>query len=473
MNMKQRLLSALLLLAVSITAFAEGRAKYVFYFIGDGMGVNQVHGTETYLAAIEGRIGVSPLLMTSFPAFGVATTYSATNGVTDSAAGGTALASGQKTKNGAIGVLADLATPVPAISQLAHEAGAAVGVASSVSVDHATPASFYAHSGSRGNYYAIGLDLARSGFDFFAGSDFLQPTSEGGKSLYDVCTEAGYVTARGYKDYRKKARKAERMLLLQSEEASRADRSATAFALDRTPADLSLCDITRAGIHFLTSRQKDGFFLMVEGGKIDWACHSNDAATVFKEIIDLDDAVRVAYEFYEQHPDETLIVITADHETGGIVLGRGPYELHTDLLKHQKMSAANYTKHLSALRAKAGRDFSWELVEQDLKDNWGFWNAVPLNDHQTARLKKAWQAIRDGVDQGVENLYGKDNALADAARRTLAEAALIGWQSGGHSNGYVPVYAIGAGADLFRGKLDNTDIPLRIAKAAGWTAEGK
>ena len=109
--MKKRFLSFLLLAAIALAAVAQSQVKYVFYFIGDGMGVNQINVTETYLAALKGRIGTEPILMSSFPVVGLVNTYSATNGVTDSAAGGTALASGHKTKNGAIGVLEDLKTP--------------------------------------------------------------------------------------------------------------------------------------------------------------------------------------------------------------------------------------------------------------------------------------------------------------------------------------------------------------------------
>ncbi len=208
--------------------------------------------------------------------------------------------------------------------------------------------------------------------------------------------------------------------------------------------------------------------MMVEGGKIDYACHANDAATVFKETIDFDEAVRVAYEFYEQHPDETLIVITADHETGGIVLGRGPYELHTDLFKYQKMSAEAYTAHLSRMQKKLGDKFTWDIVKKDLTDHWGFWRDVKLNEHQTKRMERTYEEFVAGKEKQNANMYASLGGIADAARRTLAECALVGWQSGGHSNGYVPVFAIGADAELFGGKMDNTEIPVRIAKAAGW-----
>ena len=97
----KRLLLAAALCLVALTGLAQGKAKYVFYFIGDGMGVNQVNGTETYLAALEGRIGTTPLCFADFPASALVTTYSGTNGVPDSAAAGTALATGPKTKNGA------------------------------------------------------------------------------------------------------------------------------------------------------------------------------------------------------------------------------------------------------------------------------------------------------------------------------------------------------------------------------------
>lgn len=470
--MNKRFLVTWITCMLALLAFAGGKAKYVFYFIGDGMGVNQVNGTETFRAARDGRIGVTPLLFTQFPYVGLVTTYSGTNGVTDSAAAGTALSTGKKTKNGALGVLEDGTTRVNSIAVWAQESGKAVGVATSVSVDHATPAAFYAHVPQRQMYYAIGKDLIAAGFDFYAGSDFLTPTDKNAKqegSLYEQCAQAGYTLARGYKDWQKKREKADKIVLLQPEAASKKDRSSLPYAIDRGPNDLSLEDITRAGIASLLDRQKGGFFLMVEGGKIDFACHANDAATVFREVEDMDAAIRQAYRFYEQHPDETLIVVTADHETGGISLGKGPYELHTDVLQHQRMSVTEYSKKVGALRQAAGKDFTWETVEQSLKEDFGFWDKVQISEQQTARLKKAFEHMLKGISQNSQTLYQNDDELATEAKRILNEVALIGWQSGGHSNGYVPVFAIGAGAERFIGKMDNTDIPKRIAEAAGYT----
>ena len=468
--MKRILLTATLLL-VALTAFAAGRAKYVFYFIGDGMGVNQVNGTETYMAALEGRIGTKSLLFTTFPQTALITTYSGTNGVTDSAAAGTALATGKKTKNHALGMLADGQTVIYSVAQWAKDAGAAVGVTTSVSVDHATPAAFYAHVPERSSYYAVGKDLIRADYDFYAGSDFMEPTSEKAKgegTLYEQCSKAGYVIARGYADYQKKFKKGQKMLLLQTEAASQRERKSIPYALDRTANDLTLAQITEAAIQSLTAQEKEGFFLMVEGGKIDWACHSNDAGNVFHEVMDMDKAIQVAYKFYEQHPDETLIVVTADHETGGIVLGRGPYELRTHLLQYQRMSVENYSTHLAQLAKEKGKNLTWEIAKADLAENWGFWEHIPLNEKQEQRLQRDFEAMLKQATQNQESLYASLLPLAATARNILNECALIGWVSGGHSNGYVPLFAIGAGSEIFNGKYDNTEIPQRIAKVAGW-----
>lgn len=468
---KATLLLAFFVLALCKT-FAQ-EAKYVFYFIGDGMGVNQVLGTELYRGELEGKIGIVPLSFTQFPYSTVATTFSATNKVTDSAAAGTALATGKKTKNGAIGMLKDLSTPVNSVAVWAKESGMRVGIATSVSVDHATPAAFYAHEAGRGSYYEIGKDLYEAGFDFYAGSDFLDPTNNGeagAEDLYSLAQKNGYVIARGYKDYLKKCKKADKMILFQTEKASEADRTAIPYAIDRKKDDLTLQEITRSAINFLTKKEDKGFFLMVEGGKIDWACHSNDAATAFHEVMDFDNAIKVAYEFYSQHPDETLIVITADHETGGFVLGTGEYDLNLQALKNQKVSENGFTRIVNRLRAKTNNQVSWEQIQLALKDNFGFWDTVALSEKQENRLKKVYEKSLKNQQMKMEKSeYAQDEPIAAEAKRILDEIAMTGWTSGGHSAGYVPVFAIGAGADLFQGRIDNTEIPGKIAKAAGYT----
>jgi alkaline phosphatase len=451
------------------------QAKYVFYFIGDGMGVNQVLATQMYRSELKGEIGVTPLLFTQFPYATMATTYSATNGVTDSAASGSALATGRKTKNGALGVLKDLETPVNSVAVWAKQNGYRVGVSTSVSVDHATPAAFYAHVPKRKMYHQIGKDLVKADFDFYAGSDFLEPTDKAdttgqGVNLYALAQQNGYTIARGYKDYLKKAKKSDKMILFQPESAT--DIYSIPFAIDRQKGDLALSDIVRAGIHFLSKDAEKGFFLMVEGGKIDWACHSNDAATAFEEVIDMDNAVKVAYEFYAQHPDETLIVITADHETGGLVLGRGPYELNLQVLKNQKVSENGFTKIVNGLRAKYKNQVSWEVIRNALKENFGFWGAVTLDEKQEARLKAVYDKSFGNQPVDLQKSeYLQDEPIATEAKKIIDEIALLNWASGGHSAGFVPVYAIGAGAERFQGQFDNALIPVKIAEAAGYAHE--
>lgn len=443
-------------------------AKYVFYFIGDGMGVNQVNGTEMYLGELQGKIGTVPLCFVSFPYATMATSFSATNGVTDSAAGGTALASGEKTYNSAIGVDRDTAT-VYSIASRAKKAGRKVGITTSVSIDHATPASFYAHQPNRKMYYEIATDLPIANFDFYAGSGFLEPISKKNpqaENIYTLFERSGYVIAKGYNEFGKKYSKADKLILTQEDGK---DNASLPYAIDRKENDLTLAQITESAIRFLAKDNNNGFFLMIEGGKIDWACHGNDAATVFNEVIDMDNAVKLAYEFYQKHPDETLIVITADHETGGIVLGKGPYQLNLQVLANQKVSQEVLSSKIKELRRSKGNHVSWEDIQTTLKENMGFWGLVTLNEAQEQRLKDEYQnSFGKKYVKMNKSEYSQNEPLAVVAKEILNDIALVGWVSGGHSNGYVPVFAIGAGAELFQGKIDNTEIPKRIAKAAGF-----
>ena len=463
--------SFLFMLAISATA---QQAKYVFYFIGDGMGVNQVLGTEMYLSELKGEIGVTPLLFTQFPYSTMATTFSATNGVTDSAAAGTALATGKKTKNGALGVTKD-SERVNSVASWAKENGYRVGVSTSVSIDHATPAAFYAHQDKRSAAYQIGLDLIETNFDFYAGSDFVDANNAQAKdgktyeSLYSLAQKAGFTIARGYKDYQKKAKKADKMILFQTEKASQKNNGSIPYAIDRKKGDMSLAEITRAGINFLSKDLSKGFFLMVEGGKIDWAGHANDAATNFREVIDMDEAIKVAYEFYSQHPDETLIVVTADHETGGISIGNGSYNLNLQALKSQKMSEEEFTLLVNGLRTKYKNQVPWEAIQQALKENFGFWDSVKLSEKQEARLKTIYDKSFGNQPVDLEKtLYSQAEPISSEAKRILNSIANVGWVSGGHSAGHVPVFAIGANAHLFQERIDNTEIPEKIAEAAGY-----
>lgn len=419
--------------------YAKG-PKYIFYFIGDGMGPSHVLGTELYLGELQGVIGrPQKLCFTQFPESAFVTTYSATNGVTDSAASGTALSTGHKTYNAAIGVGRDTVEVYSVAADLADK-GMAIGVATTVPINHATPSAFYAHNMSRHNYDSIAPWMLRAGYDFYAGGD-VKGSDKTRALVYGKAKEQGYAIARGYNDYLAKAEGAEKMMLYQKDVATELP-----YAINRTEKDLTLAQITAAGIDFLEEKSKKGFFMMIEGGKIDYAAHNDDGATVFQEVLDFDAAVAVAYEFYKKHKDETLIIVTADHETGGLVLGyRGDYTLNLKALSSQKVSVERMIEIF-----QAEKETTWERLEQLVKENIGV----------GIRNKKAnGEKVIVDYDLAREIAY---NAVYD-----LNRSAALSWASGNHSGTFVPLFAIGKGADMFNGVIDNTDIPKIIRQLKG------
>ena len=186
MHRFNKIVADLLVLLISTASFGARKAKYVFLFIGDGMGFSHVSLTEAYLAQQRGVIGNDPLAFTQLPVLGMATTYSASNPITCSSAAGTALATGTKTKNGMLGMDAD-SLPLKSIAYKIHEAGLKIGIMSTVQINHATPAAFYAHNVRRNNYYPIAQELPGTGFEFFGGG-FLHPNGKEKDlpSIYDA-----------------------------------------------------------------------------------------------------------------------------------------------------------------------------------------------------------------------------------------------------------------------------------------------
>lgn len=429
----------MLLLLIVATGYAEG-PKYIFYFIGDGMGPSHVLGTELYLGEMQGVIGrPHKLCFTQFPESAFVTTFSVTNGVTDSAASGTALSTGSKTYNSAIGVNKDTMEVYSVATDLADK-GMAIGVATTVPINHATPSAFYAHNMSRHNYDSIAPWMLRAGYDFYAGGD-VKGSNETRALVYGKAQEQGYSIARGYNDYKKKAATAKKMMLYQENVSTELP-----YAINRNDKDLTLAEITAAGIDFLKGKSKNGFFMMIEGGKIDYAAHNDDGATVFHEVLDFDAAIAVAYEFYKKHKDETLIIVTADHETGGLVLGyRGDYSLNLKALSTQKVSVERMIEIL-----QAEKETTWDRVEQLVKENIGV----------GIRNKKATEE-KITVDHKLAKEIAY-NAVYDLNRN-----AALSWASGNHSGTFVPLFAIGKGAEEFNGIIDNTDIPKIIRRIAG------
>lgn len=456
------------------------KPKYVFYFVSDGTGVNTVLGTEQFLAELQGRWGRDTLCMTNFPVIGVSSTYSFNSGITDSAASGTALATGTKTYNGAIGMDCDT-VPVYGIASWAKEAGVPVGIATSVSINHATPAAQYAHAVSRNQYYEIGSQLPTTGFDFFGASDFQfdRPyrAPEYRDSLYQACRDSGYVIARGYDDYLAQVEAgADRIILFQALERSlRGFDYELPYAIDAQPDEMTVYDVTRAQIDFLYRKSESlggkGFFLMSEiGGTVDHACHAQDGATAFREVQMVDSCVRLAYDFYLQHPDETLIVLTADHETGGLTLGcnAGGYVANFGLLANQTCSLDGVTRHLQALRSETHNHVVWDQVKAVLTQDLGFWQGVEITADEEKEIADIFRRSFVGKMPNETNLYSENEPLAGHCVRLLNQKAHIGWTTYGHTAGLVPVYACGVGAEAFMGHNDNSTIAPTIARIAGW-----
>lgn len=432
------------------------------------MGSNQVLGAEMYRSALQGEpLGRVQTLMTTFPYAGSASSYSKSNGITDSAAAGTCLATGQKTKNGMLGLGSD-STRLTTIAEELKAQGWGVGIMTTVAIDHATPGAFYGHVKKRSMYYEIGQQLSESGFDFFGGAGFHYPQGKKDNetiNLYRLAEEQGYSVVHGMEEVVSFQDSAiSKMILVQATDDQGAKHGDNlSYAIDRKEGDLTLRQIVSTAIPFLAARH-ERFFMMVEGGMIDYACHGDDAATAFGEVWDMDEAMREAYAFYEQHPDETLIIVTADHETGGLALGNSDYTLHLDLLQHQQCSAWILSDLFSQL-FKEKQKPSWEDVKRIYQEQLGFWDKVEITAAEEAELKTLFKSARAKKSKDTKTMYKTINALGDAGIALLNKKAHIGWTTRAHSAHVVPIFAIGQGAEIFSGWHDNTEIVPLIKEA--------
>lgn len=280
------------------------KVKNVIVMIGDGMGVSQVYAG---LTANKGSLNLEKCQFVGF-----SKTYSASDYITDSAAGGTAIACGTKTKNGAIGVDMD-GNPVKSMLEYAAENGLSTGVVSSCAVTHATPASFVAHQPSRKMEEEIAADFVNSDITVFIG---------GGKKFFDARSDK--------ENLLDKLKAKDFQIALNMDEVKKISSGKLAgLVADEHPDTYPergefLPESVQAAINILKNNEK-GFFLMVEGSQIDWACHGNEKDQTVKEVLDFDRAIKVAFDYAAQDPN-TLVVITADHETGGMSLTGGDME---------------------------------------------------------------------------------------------------------------------------------------------------
>lgn len=448
---------------------APAAPKYVFYMIGDGMGINQVRGTEIYNQATGN--GPAEVNFFHFPVRTFVTTNSASSLVTDSAAAGTALATGVKTYNDAMGVGMDR-LPLSNLTEWASAKGFGCGVATSVGVNHATPAAFYAHANNRNEYEKIAGQLAKADqISFAAGSQLL---TEKRRTGHDSAYLEGIIKDAGVKVLHGKAEIAAadfaaidgRVLCLDVP----ADVEDLTLAINRRGGETELTDYVNAGIDYLYGHFADkGFFFMVEGGAIDHAGHNDDAVADFWEVNDFAKAIDAVLAFYEQHPDETLIVITADHETGGLMLGAGRYEMHPDLLAAQKLDQGAINDAYLALSAD-GNVPSWDEVKDFFKEQLGLWGAVRVRPDQELMLKALYDrqfVTKEGVET-VQTLYSANTRIVAEAIKLLDKLADFAWGFGSHSGSPVGLYVKGQSACRFLECTDNTDIPKMIRTVAGY-----
>lgn len=456
--MLKKFISAAMFCGLAVAAAADS-PRYIFYMIGDGMGPGQVMAAETYNRRT--LRNDSSLTMMRMPVSALCTTWSASSPVTDSAAAGTALASGYKTRNNMLGQDFD-SVAVRSIADDLKDLGYGVALVTNVAPDDATPAAFYAHVPHRGMFHEIGLAAARSKVDFLAGSN-LRGTRTDGKynGLYEEFASNGIEVLRSMRQVRES--QSPRILLLDSDTLV----GHTGHAIDCRGNENTLPEVTSLAIDHMLKNTPDRFFMMVEGGNIDWAGHANDGSTVVKEVLCFDEAIARAYQFYLAHPDETLIVVTADHETGGMSVGQAStgYNCYTDYVECQKVSKDAFSNMCHSM-IRNNTPCTWEEMKQYLTDNLGFWGKIPVSTHREEVLKEKFNktfVTREGTVE--HSLYNDFPEFSQEVFDIVNRRAGFGFTTGNHSGNPVPVFAVGAGAELFGSMNDNTDLPKLIMKA--------
>ena len=311
----------------------ESTPKYVFLFIGDGMGLAHAAATDSFLAYQDSCYGGGYLTFTQFPVVGLTRTYCHNSGVTDSGAAGTAIACGQKTDSGRIGTAVD-GSQLRAVTYDLKDAGYQVGIMSDGPVNHATPAAFYAHVDRRSQYYEIAREISSCGFDFLGGSELIDRYGKKhDKEDIVKLIEADGSTqvCFGLDALAKSTARTKVLLPVYPEDTmdfDAADKNKN-YDLSMSGEGMQAPDLIRACLSVFDEDKP--FFIMCEQGYVDWASHRNSTMRAIESVKLLDEAVAEAYEFYLRHPDETLILVTSDHETGGLAFGVKGYKTRWDV----------------------------------------------------------------------------------------------------------------------------------------------
>lgn len=482
---------------------AASAPKYIFLFIGDGMSYPQIQLTNYYLSALadtndDGILqSKNNLTMLNFPVVGSAQTYDSTSFCPDSASTATSISTGYKTYSGTINMDETGTTAYETISEkLKKQLGYEVGIITSVNLNHATPAAFYCHQVSRNNYYEIGLEMIESDFDYFAGGALKSPTGndKDRDDLYELAAAEGYTVATTQAAAEAVAPDVEKVIIV---DENLADSDAMSYDMDLQENAWALADYVKKGIEVMQDSE-NGFFMMCEGGKIDWACHANDAASTLTDTVALDEAVAEAVEFYNAHPDETLILVTGDHETGGLTIGYAGTDYDTFLtnIQNQKMSYARYDSDYVSAYKENKTDFDTVMAditkyfglaaptqegaeETQLKDSADKHpesedtGALVMTEYEYNKLKEAYETTmsRTGEEEEFTQeeyvLYGSYEPLTVTITHILNNKSGINFASYAHTGLPVEVLAMGAGQQEFEGYYDNTDIFKKLAALTG------
>lgn len=458
------IIAVLVTVSAVVVAHADDarRVKGIILVIGDGMGINQVRSADIYSRQIMEK----PLSITSIATRGTTTTYSANSQVTDSAAAATALLTGHKANNGTINVSPD-GRRLFTIGHAVRKAGMSVGVLSTARLTHATPAGVYSHSLRRDDENSIAEQLVEfapevamaGGLRHFIPQDQQGSKRSDGKNLVDVMKANGYTHVTSAEE-------------LKTVDPTKTGKLVGLFSMSHMAYDLDrqnvlelqkqprLADMTKAALSVL-ERNPKGFFVMIEGGRIDHACHSHDIKASIYETLAFDEAVKVALDYQKAHPD-VLVLVTADHETGGLGLGRGmEYALDLAALKPIKNSLGYVAKKVKKDPTKF----------EELLQAAGF----EFAEKEKALLLK--HAPTSGTSDLAElNEYPKiDRYFLSWIQYSLAsietERAKIGWTSFVHTAQPVMTYAVGPYEQEFSGAYDNTDIPKKMAELLKVTLE--
>ena len=452
-------------LAAAVVAAASAfcaAPKYLFLFIGDGMSVPQRMTANEFSI----KVGNGPLEMNGLPVSGLARSCSADSLITDSAAAATAIACGEKTNNHFSGVDPD-GNPLESCAVVAQKAGRKIGIMTTVTITHATPAGFYAHRANRGDTFGISTDLADSGFDFFAGGGLGGPEDDSPTNRYLYAQSKGYQLITNRADFAALKPGCGKILTKFTNDALE-----TAIDWEESLGQPKLDEIVAKAIEVLDNEK--GFFIMCEGGRIDWAGHGNDAATNLRDVIALNDAVKVALAFQEKHPDETLVVVTGDHETGGMTMGfnNTGYNLYPENLACQTMSVGKFNNEVKKIFREKAAAVEFDDVKPLIASAFGFKfegeekDMMTVGKKELVKLQDAFEhdvkLLKEGVKETEDYMAKLRYTLGNVCRTILSHKCGLDWTSGSHTAMPVLTTAKGVNADKFAGFYENTEIGNRI-----------